>query len=183
MVQDSTYAVSVWVKGTEPGLAFNVSTAYADAPFQSLHSESFVTDTEWTEYCWEFTADSTVYDALRVVKFQFLETGTYYIDGAALNPLSHVCSNDTQSLGQEQILAEVSCFPNPVRQKLHVDIPVSWGVVEANLLSGSGQHLKRLAIQGQTTIDVQFLTPGFYFLVLNGEKGRRFTKAIQVTSM
>ena len=47
-----------------------------------------MTDTEWTEYCWEFTADSTVYDALRVVKIQFLETGTYYIDGAALQPLA-----------------------------------------------------------------------------------------------
>ena len=182
-VQDSTYVVSVWVKGTEPGLAFNVSTAYADAPYQTLHAESFVTDTEWTEYCWEFTADSTVYDALRVVKIQFLETGTYYIDGAALQPLGHVCSSDTQSLNQEQIISEVSCFPNPVRQKLHVNIPVSWGVIEANLLSGSGQHLKRVAIQGQTTIDMQFLAPGFYFLVLNGKEGQRVTKAIQVTSL
>ena len=136
---------------------------------QTLHAESFETDTEWTEYCWEFTADSTVYDALRVVKIQFLETGTYYIDGAALQPLGHVCSSDTQSLNQEQIISEVSCFPNPVRQKLHVNIPASWGVIEANLLSGSGQHLKRVTIQGQTTIDMQFLRPGFTF-GLNGKK-------------
>ena len=112
-----------------------------------------------------------------------METGTYYIDGAALQPLGHVCSSDTQSLNQEQIISEASCFPNPVRQKLHVNIPVSWGVIEANLLSGSGQHLKRVAIQGQTTIDMQFLAPGFYFLVLNGKEGQRVTKAIQVTSL
>lgn len=178
-VQDSTYALSLWVQGAEAGLAFNVSTAYADSPFEVLHSESFVTAEEWTEYCWQFTADSTVYDALRLVKVQFLEPGTYYVDAASLQPLDHSCATDVEWVS-EDIVAEVTCHPNPVQGQLHVGVPNAWGLVQATLRSGSGQQIVADWFQGQNSMDVRDLSPGMYFLTVKRTDGRQITKRVQV---
>lgn len=180
-VQDSTYAVSVWVKGTEPGLAFNVLSAYADSPFAPLYTETFETEIEWTEYCWQFTADSTVYDGIRVVKLQFLESGTYYVDGAALQALDHDCANETENV-EEPMTIEAICFPNPVRHQLNVTVPQSWGQVEADLFSSAGQRVRGGVWQGQTTMDVQLLPAGLYFLEITKENGERMTKVVQISS-
>lgn len=180
-VQDSTYAVSVWIKGSEPGLAFNVLSAYADSPFAPLYTETFETETDWTEYCWQFTADSTVYDGIRVVKLQFLESGTYYVDGSALQALDHDCANESENVAESMII-EAICFPNPVRHQLNVTVPQSWGQVEATLFSSAGHRVQGGAWQGQTTIDVQLLPAGLYFLAIAKENGERMTKAVQVAS-
>lgn len=180
-VQDSTYAASVWVKGTEPGLAFNVLSAYADSPFAPLYTETFETETEWTEYCWQFTSDSTVYDGIRVVKLQFLESGTYYVDGAALQALDHDCANETENV-EEPMNIEAICFPNPVRHQLNVTVPQSWGQVEADLFSSAGQRVRGGVWQGQTTMDVQLLPAGLYVLEITKENGERMTKVVQISS-
>lgn len=180
-VQDSTYAVSVWIKGAEPGLAFNVLSAYADSPFSALFAETFETETEWTEYCWQFTADSTVYDGIRLVKLQFLEEGTYYVDGAALQALEHDCANEAENV-EEHMTIEAVCFPNPVRHQLNVAVPESWGQVEAALFSSAGQRVHGGVWQGQTTMDVQLLPAGLYFLAIAKENGERMTKVVQISS-
>ena len=178
-VQDSTYALSLWVKGVEAGLAFNVSTAYADSPFEVLHSESFVTESEWTEYCWQFTADSTVYDALRLVKVQFLEPGTYYVDGASLQPLDHECSTEVEWV-LEDLSAEVTCHPNPLQGQLNVSVPQAWGLVQTTLRSGSGKPMDVAWFQGKNSVDVHDLPQGVYFLTVRHSDGRQITKRLQM---
>jgi len=177
--QDSTYALSLWVKGVEAGLAFNVSTAYADSPFEVLHSESFITESEWTEYCWQFTADSTVYDALRLVKVQFLEPGTYYVDGASLQPLDHECSTEVEWV-LEDLSAEVTCHPNPLQGQLNVSVPQAWGLVQTTLRSGSGKPMDVAWFQGKNSVDVHDLPQGMYFLTVRRIDGRQITKRLQV---
>ena len=178
-VQDSIYALSIWVKGDEEGLAFNVSTAYADSPFAVLHSESFVTGSDWTEYCWQFTADSTVYDALRLVKVQFLESGTYHVDAASLQPLDHECASEVDWVSEEMSV-QFTCHPNPVRGQLQVSVPHAWGTVQATMRSGAGQQVYVTWLQGEQSMDVQDLPSGMYFLTVRRHDGQRVTKRIQV---
>ena len=180
VVEDSTYAVSIWVKGTQPGLAFNVLTAYADSPFQALYNGSFVTEADWTEYCWQFTADSTIYEGIRVVKIQFLDVGTYYLDAANLQPLDYACSNEPQSI-QEGALMDVACYPNPVRKKLNVTVPANWGTVMGCLHSNSGQVVRTMLLTGRSALDVQSLPSGLYFLSLLAVDGNRVTKTIHIS--
>lgn len=179
-VQDSTYTVSIWLKGSQPGLAFNVSTAYADSPFQALYNGSFVTDSDWSEYCWQFTADSTVYEGIRLVKIQFLDAGTYYLDAASLQALDYTCSNEPQGVAQNAV-DEVMCYPNPAQHQLQVLVPSAWGTVQGRLCSNSGQLVRTMLLTGRTALDLQFLPSGLYFLSLVSTDGRRITKTIQVS--
>ena len=179
VVEDSTYAVSIWLKGSQPGLAFNVSTAYADSPFQALYNGSFVTEEDWTEYCWQFTSDSTIYEGIRLVKVQFLNAGTYYLDAASLQPLDYACSNGPQGVAGNSF-DEVTCYPNPVRQELNVVVPSAWGTVTACLHSNSGQVVRNMLLTGHAVLDVQSLSPGLYFLSMLSVDGNRITKTIQV---
>jgi hypothetical protein len=168
------------VKGSQPGLAFNVSTAYADSPFQALYNGSFVTEADWTEYCWQFTADSTIYEGIRVAKIQFLDVGTYYLDAANFQPLDYACSNEPQSI-QEGALMGVACYPNPVRGKLNVTVPANWGTVMGCLHSNSGQVVRTVLLTGRSALDVQSLPSGLYFLSLLAVDGNRVTKTIHVS--
>ena len=178
MVEDSTYSVSVWMKGSQEGLEFNLLTAYSDFPFTALHNESKLTSTEWTEYCWQFTGDSTINEGIRVVKIQFLSQGTYYIDGATLNPGGYECTdvNDVDGIADD---FEFALSPNPAGNYLNVKAPRYFKNYSCEIWSSSGRQILALTQMNLTNIPLHGLEPGLYFLTLSESSDRSRSETLK----
>lgn len=178
MVEDSTYSVSVWMKGSQEGLEFNLLTAYADFPFITLHNEAESTSTEWTEYCWEFEGDSTVNEGIRVVKIQFLSQGTYYIDGATLNPNGYECVS-TNQVTRMTDNSEFGLSPNPAGTYLNIEVPSYFKNYDCEIWSSSGRQILASTQLNLTNISLNGFEPGLYFLTLNESSDRSRSKTLK----
>ena len=179
MVEDSTYSVSIWMKGSTDGLEFNLMTAYADFPFTALHSETKTTSTDWTEFCWQFTADSTVNEGIRVVKIQFLSQGVYYIDGATLNPEDYECPETTEVA---RIRSELGfrLFPNPASDFLIIEAPTNFENYRFEISSHLGRLINTSKQDNVSRIPLHGLEPGLYFVTLRTSAGGQLIETFRV---
>ena len=170
VVQDSTYTVSFWVKGSAGGLNFNAITAFSSAPFAALSSNSFQTNADWTEYCYTFSHDSTVIGGIRLLKLQFLDAGTYYIDNATVQDESYICSSAPPSSVLEHSFDELNLWPNPSSGELHLKSSSSISNLFIKDLSGKIIFSSR-PDSLTSTINASNLNMGTYFIVAELESG------------
>ncbi len=175
IIKDSTYTVSFWMKGSLDNLNFNAIASLGSAPFTSFSSNSFSTTSNWNEYCFSFSNDSTIIGDIRLIKIQFLDPGTYYLDHATVNGSDYICS--AVSSVDALVLNKIEIFPNP-----------SSGIVNINYLNGDFSLLSVSNINGSTiqkfpikslenvTLDINSIEDGIYFLHFANEKGIIVTK-------
>ena len=175
VVQDSTYTVSFWVKGSAGGLNFNAITAFSSAPYTALSSNSFQTNSDWTEYCYTFSHDSTVIGGIRLLKLQFLDAGTYYIDNATVQDESYICSSAPPSSVIEHSFNELNLWPNPSSGALHLECTSSISNLFIKDLSGKVILSKSLSVE-HSIIDISEVKAGTYFIVAELESGALIQK-------
>ena len=177
IVKDSTYLVSFWMKGSLENLNFNAITSLGSSPFTSFSSNNFSTTSNWKEYCFSFSHDSTIIGDVRLLKLQFLDPGMYYLDDATVNGSDYLCSSFSNVDGTRSNKLEI--FPNP-----------SSGVLNINNLNGDFNKLIISNINGSTvqslpiksiahlTIDIKQIEDGIYLLHFANEKGIVVTKKL-----
>ena len=115
VLKDSIYYLSFWIKGSANNLEFNAITSFASPPYTALSANSFTTYDQWTEYCYTFSHDSTILNDIRLLKLQFLSTGTYYLDYVNVHGSSYICLPVEVN---EIINDDINIFPNLVQELL-----------------------------------------------------------------
>ena len=81
------------MKGSANNMSFNAISSLATPPYTSFATNSFSTSNSWKEYCYSFSHDSTIIGNIRLLKIQFLDAGTYYLDDATINSPDYICSS------------------------------------------------------------------------------------------
>ena len=117
---DSVYTVSFWAKGQVDGLIFNAITSIATAPFVAFASNEYSTTTNWKEYCYAFSSDSTIINDIRLLKLQFLSEGIYYIDNVTIQNENYNCQEvlNIESVDENSF----SIYPNPFANTIKIDL-------------------------------------------------------------
>ena len=170
VVQDSVYTVSFWVKGSAANLNFNAITSFSSVPFTALSSNSFQTNADWTEYCYTFSHDSTVIGGIRLLKLQFLDAGTYFIDNATVQDADYNCSSAPTSNVLEYSFDELNLWPNPSSGVLH--LKSSSSISNLFVKDLSGKIIFSSSPDSFTSIvNVSNLNVGTYFIVAELESG------------
>ena len=118
VLKDSTYYLSFWMKGSANNLGFNAITSFASPPYTALSANSFTTYDQWTEYCYSFSHDSTILGDIRLLKLQFLDAGTYYLDYVNVFGSDYICS----PVNINQLVAgDINFYPNPSSGIIHIN--------------------------------------------------------------
>ena len=176
MVQDSSYTVSFWVKGSAPNLNFNAITAFASAPYTALSSNSFLTSSDWTEYCYSFTHDSTIIAGIRLLKLQFLDAGTYYIDNATIQDENYICSSNPNGT-IETNFNELILWPNPANELLNISSYSS--IIELTVIDISGKIVASKIVEAKkTNLDLSRLKAGTYFIIADLASGKKVKRCL-----
>ena len=171
IVKDSIYTVSFWMKGSANNMSFNAISSLASPPYTSFASNSFSTTNNWKEYCYSFSHDSTIIGNVRLLKIQFLDVGTFYLDDATINSSDYICSS-ISSLSSE-INNSFKFFPNPVTQNLNINkLNNEFSHAVINDINGKEIHQSSLLNKTKISINTTYLSKGVYFVKmvkLNGE--------------
>jgi hypothetical protein len=168
IVKDSTYTVSFWMKGSSNGLEFNAITSFASPPYTALSANSFTTYDQWTEYCYSFTHDSTVLDDIRLLKLQFLNTGTYLLDHVNVYGSDYICL----PVDLNQILGgNINIFPNPSSGIVNIN-DLNRDYSQLNISNINGAIIQTLPIQNleNISLDINLLEKGIYLLQFSNKK-------------
>tara|TARA_Y200000002_G_scaffold349790_1_gene326659 strand:+ start:2405 stop:4081 length:1677 start_codon:yes stop_codon:yes gene_type:complete len=174
VLKDSTYYLSFWMKGSANNLGFNAITSFASPPYTALSANSFTTYDQWTEYCYSFSHDSTILGDIRLLKLQFLDAGTYYLDYVNVYGSNYICSpvNINQLVG-----GDINYFPNPSTGIIHINnLNRDYSLLSISNINGS--VIQILPIEGLENISVEtnLLEDGIYLLQFTNKKGIITTK-------
>ena len=177
-VKDSSYTVSFWIKGSAANLSFNAITSLSDSPYTAISSNSFQTTSDWTEFCYDIMFDSTIIDGIRLLKLQFLNSGTYYIDNVTIQDNTYNCSTPITFINNKNL--DVKTWPNPVRENFNIrsnNIRITGLLVydiygKMVLLSKVNNH--------NCVLDVSSLNNGTYFIQITLESGETMKRKIIV---
>ena len=177
-VKDSIYKISFWVKGSAANLNFNAITSLSDSPYTAISSNSFQTTTDWTEYCYDVEFDSTIIDGIRLLKLQFLNAGTYYIDNVTIQDNTYNCSTPIALIND--ISKDLKIWPNPVRENFNIsskNIRIKnlfvYDIFGKRILFSKVNNYKYL-------LDISSLNNGTYFIQINLESGDIIKRKILV---
>tara|TARA_Y100000991_G_C21966867_1_gene347292 strand:+ start:103 stop:1803 length:1701 start_codon:yes stop_codon:yes gene_type:complete len=177
-VKDSIYKISFWVKGSAANLNFNAITSLSDSPYTAISSNSFQTTTDWTEYCYDVEFDSTIIDGIRLLKLQFLNAGTYYIDNVTIQDNTYNCSTPIALIND--ISKDLKIWPNPVRENFNIsskNIRIKnlfvYDIYGKRILFSKVNNYKYL-------LDISSLNNGTYFIQINLESGDIIKRKILV---
>jgi hypothetical protein len=174
IVKDSVYTVSFWVKGSNENLNFNAISALGSAPFTAFSSNAYLTSNLWQEYCYTFTHDSTIIADVRLLKLQFLDPGTYFIDNATINSPDYSCSSLTSSSLERPSTIEL--HPNPAQNKLIISNISSIGS-QVSIVDIFGKiQLSFSTTSHKIAINVEDFPAGVYLLQLSDKFGNIETK-------
>ena len=174
VLKDSTYYLSFWMKGSANNLGFNAITSFASPPYTALSANSFTSYDQWTEYCYSFSHDSTIIGDIRLLKLQFLDAGTYYLDYVNVYGSDYICSpvNINQLVG-----GEINFFPNPSSGIIHINnLNRDYSLLTISNINGS--VIQILPIEGLENISVEtnLMEDGIYLLQFTNKKGIITTK-------
>ena len=177
-VKDSIYKISFWVKGSAANLNFNAITSLSDSPYTAISTNSFQTTTDWTEYCYDVEFDSTIIDGIRLLKLQFLNAGTYYIDNVTIQDNTYNCSTPIALIND--ISKDLKIWPNPVRENFNIsskNIRIKnlfvYDIFGKRILFSKVNNYKYL-------LDISSLNNGTYFIQINLESGDIIKRKILV---
>ena len=174
VLKDSTYYLSFWMKGSANNLGFNAITSFASPPYTALSANSFTSYDQWTEYCYSFSHDSTIIGDIRLLKLQFLDAGTYYLDYVNVYGSDYICSpvNINQLVG-----GDINFFPNPSSGIIHINnLNRDYSLLTISNINGS--VIQILPIEGLENISVEtnLMEDGIYLLQFTNKKGIITTK-------
>ena len=174
IVKDSTYTVSFWMKGSSNGLEFNAITSFASPPYTALSANSFSTYDQWTEYCYSFTHDSTILDDIRLLKLQFLSTGTYHLDYVNVYGSDYICL----PVDVNQILGgDINIFPNPSSGIVNInDLNRDYSLLTISNTNGAIILTLPLKSLKSISVDINSLEDGIYLIQFSNKKGIITTK-------
>jgi hypothetical protein len=172
IVKDSIYTVSFWMKGSSSNLGFNAISSLGSTPFTSFSSNSFSTTSNWKEYCFTFSHDSTVIGNVRLLKIQFLDAGTYYLDHVTVNSSDYICSSTTTTSIHHSELSQLKIFPNPSSSILNIN-NLNEDINKLSIYNISGTMINEIAINNQLnlSLDIDQLDNGMYLIHFINEKG------------
>ena len=175
IVKDSTYTVSFWMKGSLENLNFNAIASLGSAPFTSFSSNSFSTSSNWKEYCFSFSNDSTILGDVRLLKIQFQDPGMYYLDYATVNGSNYLCS--TISNIEVSNSRKIVIFPNPSSSVLNIShLNNDYNLLAITNINGSLINQKPLLGLLGLNVDIKKMDNGIYFLHFFNKKGVVTTK-------
>ena len=170
IVKDSTYTISFWMKGSLDNLNFNAIASLRSAPFTAFSSNSFSTTSNWNEYCFSFSHDSTIMSDVRLLKIQFQDPGMYYLDYATVNGSDYLCS--TLSSLEDSFSSKLAIFPNPSKSIINVNnLNNDYNLLAITNINGS--LIKQIPLLGlkNLTVDIDNMDNGMYFLHFFNKKG------------
>ena len=171
IVKDSIYTVSFWMKGSANNMSFNAISSLASPPYTSFASNSFSTTNNWKEYCYSFSHDSTIIGNVRLLKIQFLDVGTFYLDDATINSSDYICSSISSI--NNTYNKSFKFFPNPVTNTLNINnLNNEFSYVVIRDFNGKEIQQSSLMNKNKTSISTVYLSKGMYFfkmVKLNGE--------------
>ena len=168
-VKDSIYRISFWIKGSAANLNFNAITSLSNSPYTAISSNSFQTTSDWTEYCYDVEFDSTIIDGIRLLKLQFLNAGTYYIDNVTIQDSTYNCSTPFSMINN--VSKDLKIWPNPARENLNI---FSKNIRIKNLFVHDiygKQVLLSKVNNHKYVLDISSISIGTYFIHINLESG------------
>ena len=174
VLKDSTYYLSFWMKGSANNLGFNAITSFASPPYTALSANSFTTYDQWTEYCYSFSHDSTILGDIRLLKLQFLDAGTYYLDYVNVFGSDYICS----PVNINQLVAgDINFYPNPSSGIIHIN-NLNRDYSQLTISNINGSVIQILPIESLENISVQTnpMEDGIYLLQFTSKKGIITTK-------
>ena len=174
IVKDSIYFVSFWVKGSSNNLGFNAITSFASPPYTAISANNFSTYDQWTEYCYSFSHDSTIIGDIRLIKFQFLDPGTYYLDDVNVYGSDFICNSvNTKELIEENIII----FPNPSTTQIHIHNNIN-SIKNIDLYDVTGKLIDNVSVNNKKTFvfDVSSYKSGSYILKIGLQNGNTINK-------
>jgi hypothetical protein len=175
IVKDSTYKISFWMKGSLENLNFNAIASLGSAPFTSFSSNSFSTTSNWKEYCFSFSNDSTIIGDVRLLKIQFLDPGIYYLDHVTVNGSDYSCS--TFSSIDVSISNKLEIFPNPGSGIININ-NLNSDITILTVSNINGTVIKNIPINSLENIpvDINQMEDGIYLFKFSNKKGLIATK-------
>ena len=158
------------MKGSLDNLNFNAIASLGSAPFTAFSSNSFSTISNWKEYCFSFSHDSTIMSDVRLLKIQFQDPGMYYLDYATVNGSDYLCS--TVSSLEDSFSSKLAIFPNPSKSIINVNnLNNDYNLLAITNINGS--LIKQIPLLGllNLTVDIDNMDNGMYFLHFFNKKG------------
>ncbi len=174
VLKDSTYYLSFWMKGSANNLGFNAITSFASPPYTALSANSFTTYDQWTEYCYSFSHDSTILGDIRLLKLQFLDAGTYYLDYVNVYGSDYICSpvNINQLVG-----GDINFFPNPSSGIIHINnLNRDYSLLTISNINGSVIQILPIESLENISVETNPMEDGIYLLQFTNKKGIITTK-------
>lgn len=109
-----------------------------------------------------------------------LSVGTYTVtvtDSLGCTATGNFTIGGVTSVGELQI-AEIMVYPNPTRNTVNIDIPVSRPARQGNVYTLTGEKIATInLVRGKNQVDISHLKPGSYILRLdNGSNHRLVVK-------
>lgn len=174
VLKDSTYYLSFWMKGSANNLGFNAITSFASPPYTALSANSFTSYDQWTEYCYSFSHDSTIIGDIRLLKLQFLDAGTYYLDYVNVYGSDYICSpvNINQLVG-----GDINFFPNPSSGIIHINnLNRDYSLLTISNINGSVIQILPIESLENISVETNLMEDGIYLLEFTNKKGIITTK-------
>ena len=174
VLKDSTYYLSFWMKGSANNLGFNAITSFASPPYTALSANSFTTYDQWTEYCYSFSHDSTIIGDIRLLKLQFLDAGTYYLDYVNVYGSNYICS----PVNINQLAAgDINFFPNPTSRIIHINnLNRDYSLLTISNINGSVIQILPIESLENISVETNLMEDGIYILQFTNKKGIITTK-------
>ena len=109
-----------------------------------------------------------------------LSVGTYTVtvtDASGCTATGNFTIGGVTSVGEVQT-AEIMVYPNPTRNTVNIDIPISRPAKQGNVYTLTGEKIITInLVRGKNQVDVSYLKPGSYILRLdNGSNHRLVVK-------
>ena len=145
----------------------------SSAPFSAFSANAYQTSNTWQEYCYTFTHDSTILSDVRLLKLQFLDAGTYFVDNATINSPDYICSSISSSNFENQLAVKV--YPNPAFNTLFIENISELINIEIFDILGKGK-LSIPCFGNKVSLNVEGLSSGTYFIVIRDEFGNNQSK-------
>jgi len=174
VLKDSTYYLSFWMKGSANNLGFNAITSFASPPYTALSANSFTSYDQWKEYCYSFSHDSTIIGDIRLLKLQFLDAGTYYLDYVNVYGSDYICSpvNINQLVG-----GDINFFPNPSSGIIHINnLNRDYSLLTISNINGSVIQILPIESLENISVETNLMEDGIYLLEFTNKKGIITTK-------
>ncbi len=174
VLKDSTYYLSFWMKGSANNLGFNAITSFASPPYTALSANSFTTYDQWTEYCYSFSHDSTIIGDIRLLKLQFLDAGTYYLDYVNVYGSNYICS--PVNINQLAV-GDINFFPNPSSGIIHINnLNRDYSLLTISNINGSVIQILPIESLENISVETNLMEDGIYLLEFTNKKGIITTK-------